>query len=103
MKTTTREPKEMIIAESAILQVLSQLSDDAKKERDYNRKQLLESQCEAIAEYLSTVRDYVRLMKLKAANLQVMVQTYRSLNADSKEFNEIMVNKYAELSKRKKA
>ena len=101
MKTTTREPKELIIAESAILQVLNDCSQEAKTEKDYNKRQKLEKWAEAIAEYISIQRDYARLMKLKAANLQVMVQTYQSLNKDGDTLTTIMHEKYEQLAARK--
>lgn len=98
MKINATETKELILAESAILQALSNLQREHEQTRDVHLKQAKEIQIQAITDYVSQVREFIYLNRLRLANMQVMLQVYKQMEKNSNDFEKIMAEKYEHLA-----
>lgn len=98
MNIKSIEPKELIIAESAILQTLSQIENEAKELRSLKERELKENQAKVIANYIAAVRDFAYLNRVRLANAQILIHIHKSMNVEDIDFQNIMTQKYENLT-----
>jgi hypothetical protein len=68
-----RVPNEYIIAESDILNVISELEDERLKTLDYHQKKQKESQINKLVRSIDSIRTYATALRMEAINTKAKI------------------------------